>query len=167
MKIIEIASKFIGEKELAGNRFTDDTELGKILHEAGQRDGEPWCAYFAEAICKQAYPDKSKELQNLFSASAVQTFKNFVEADYAVTAVPRKGALVVWRKYVNGIPQRQGHIGIVAEVLPTSFKSIEGNSNAKGSRDADSVVANTRVEQYNDNGLSIMGFITLGYEPIA
>ena len=163
MKLIEIARSFVGQKELPGNKF-EDTELGKLLHEAGQRDGEAWCAYFGEAMCAKAYPEKSKDIQKYFSASAVQTFRNFVAANFSVTAVPLPGSLVIWQKYEAGKALWQGHLGIVTEVVPGSFKSVEGNSNAAGSRDSDSVVENTRIEKFNPNGLSVMGFINLGYE---
>lgn len=164
MKIIDTARKYVGQKESAGNKFNDNTELGKRLHSAGQKDGEAWCAYFGEAICTEAYPDKVKDIQKLFSSSAVQTFKNFVAADFTVTSVPMPGSLVIWRKYENGKPLWSGHFGIVSEVNSPMFKSVEGNSNAQGSRDSDSVVENTRQERYNANGLTVMGFINLGYE---
>lgn len=164
MKIIDIARKYVGQKELSGNRFDDTTELGKRLHEAGQNDGEAWCAYFGEAVFTEAYPEKAKDFQKLFSPSAVQTFKNFVAADFTVTTVPFPGALVIWRRYENEKPLWQGHFGIVTEVTPGGFKSVEGNSNAQGSRDSDSVVENTRTEKYNPNGLTVMGFVILNFE---
>lgn len=164
MKVIDTARKYLGQKELTGNKFDNNTELGKRLHEAGQKDGEAWCAYLGEAVCTEAYPEKAKDLQKLFSASAVQTFKNFVAADFTVTAVPFPGALVVWRRYQDAKPMWQGHLGIVTEVTPGGFKSVEGNSNAQGSRDSDSVVENTRTEKYNPDGLTVMGFIILNFE---
>lgn len=164
MKIIDVARKYIGQKELAGNKFDDNTELGKRLHAAGQKDGEAWCSYFGEAVCTESYPDKAKDIQKLFSASAVATFKNFVAADYTVVTVPMLGALVIWRRYENGKPMWQGHFGIVTEVTANGFKSVEGNSNAQGSRDSDSVIENVRTEKYSPNGLTIMGFIILGFE---
>lgn len=165
MKIIDAARKYLGQKEMPGNRFDQSTELGRRLHEAGQKDGEAWCAYFGEAICTEAYPEKTKDFQKLFSPSAVQTFKNFVAADYTVTTVPQPGALVIWRRYKSGEPQWQGHFGIVTEVLnEMTFRSVEGNSNASGSRDSDSVVENLRVEKYNPDGLTVMGFVHLNLE---
>jgi|SRR5690242_1090637 len=164
MKIVETAREFIGQKEQPGNKFDDATELGQLIHEAGQKDGEAWCSYFAEAVCKKAYPHKAGDIQRLFSPSAVKTFKNFVNDDFTVTAAPQVGALVIWRRYQAGKPQWQGHAGIVTEVTVTGFKSVEGNSNAAGSRDSDSVVENTRTDIYKADGLSVMGFIDLNYE---
>lgn len=165
MKILDTARKYVGLKEDGPNSFKEGSKLGDALHKAGQRDGEAWCAYFGEAVCAEAYPEKSAEITKLFSASAVNTFKNFVAAGYAVTATPRVGAIVVWQRYEDGKPDWKGHLGIVSAVNGNSFSSIEGNSNAQGSREADSVVENiSRTILYKSTGLNVMGFISLRYE---
>lgn len=164
MKIIDTAKKYLGQKEQGNNAFSDANELGKKLHAAGQRDGEAWCAYFGEAMCNEAYPEKGMDIAKLFSASAVSTFKNLVAAGLPVTAVPRLGAIVIWQRYEAGKPGWQGHLGIVSKVNGSMFSSIEGNSNAAGSRDSDSVVENSRSLYYKDTGLNVMGFINLGWE---
>lgn len=164
MRIIDTARLFLGQKELPGNKFDPNSELGKLLHAAGQKDGEAWCSYFGEAICTKAYPEKAHELQKLFSASAVATFKNFVAADFTITAIPIPGALVIWRRYEKGKPMWQGHLGIVTEVQEAGFKSIEGNSNAQGSRDSDSVVENFRTVKFKPDGITVMGFVDLNFE---
>lgn len=164
MKILTAAQKYIGQKEKANNTFDDATELGRRLKAAGQKDGEAWCAYFGEAVCAEAYPEKSKEIATLFSASAVATFRNFVAAGFSITAVPRLGALVIWQRYDKGKALWQGHLGIVSKVNGSMFQSIEGNSNAAGSREADTVVESARSLYFRESGINVMGFVNLGWE---
>lgn len=160
MKPQEVAAKYIGMKENAGNKFDDNTILGQVLHKAGQKDGEAWCAYFAEAVFCEAYPDRNQELRKLFSASAVQTFKNFRDAAHLVNEVPRAGNLVIWQRYKDGKETWQGHAGIVESVNQDgSFYAIEGNTNSEGSREGDSVQRKLRKQIRVENGLNILGFI--------
>jgi hypothetical protein len=165
MRPSEIAAAYIGQKELQGNIFKDDTPLGKKLHAAGQHDGDPWCALFCEVVFKEALPDKFKELDKLFSASAVQTYKNFVAASYVTGELPAVDWMVIWQKYVNGEPQWQGHAGIVSKLNPNdkyAFESIEGNTNGAGSREGDQVAVKVRqVIKDVKNGLRVLGFVKI------
>lgn len=162
MRQIEIAKKYVGQKELSGNVFKDDTELGRKLHEAGQKNGEAWCAYLQEAIFCEAFPEKNKDLRKLFSASAVQTYKNFKESgEYDCHDKPRVGDLVIWQKYAEGKPTWQGHAGIVTRVEGDVFHTIEGNTNSSGGREGDSVAEKTRKKAFQVNGLNVLGFVTI------
>ena len=154
-KHIEIAKQYIGQKELPGNIFDPKSPLGKIIIEAGQKDGEAWCAYFCEAVFVET-------LRSLFSASAVQTFHNFKKAGYEITEGPKVGALVIWQNHKDGKPQWSGHTGIVTKVnADGSFHTIEGNTNSTGSREGTSVQEKVRKNVRTDNGLNILGFITI------
>jgi hypothetical protein len=162
MKQIDIARKYLGQKELAGNVFTDQTELGRKLHEAGQKNGEAWCAYLQEAIFCEAFPEKNRELRKLFSASAVQTFKNFKEAGYDCHEKPRMGDLVIFQKFIDGKETWQGHAGLVISVnLNGSFGTIEGNTNSDGGREGDTVAEKLRSNTKKENGLNVLGFVTI------
>jgi hypothetical protein len=68
-KILEVAKKYVGMKENDGNKFDENSILGQVLHKAGQKDGEAWCAYFAEAVFCEACPDRNSEFRKIFSAS--------------------------------------------------------------------------------------------------
>lgn len=152
---IEIAKKFIGQKEKPGNDFDTDTPLGKILKDAGQRDGEAWCAYFMEGVFVET-------MRLLFSASTVQTFQNFKNAGYEISNVPKVGSLVIWQNYKDGAPQWSGHAGLVTRVHPDgSFSTIEGNTNSTGSREGDSVQEKIRKNVKVENGLNILGFVDI------
>lgn len=162
MTQIEVAKKYVGMKESSGNKFEENSILGQVLHKAGQKDGEAWCAYFAEAVFCEAYPDKNPVLRKLFSASAVQTYKNFVEAGFRHGTIPAAGDLVIWQKYKDGKETWQGHAGIVTMVNSDgSFYSVEGNTNSGGSREGDSVQEKLRKQIKTDNGLNVLGFVTI------
>lgn len=153
MKRIDVAKKYLGQKELPGNVFDAKSPLGKIIIEAGQKDGEAWCCYFMEAVFVET-------LRALFSASTVQTFQNFKNAGYEISDVPKVGALVIWQKYQDGKPTWSGHTGLVTKVQSDgTFFTIEGNTNSTGSREGDSVQEKMRKVVKTDNGLNVLGFI--------
>lgn len=163
-KAVEIALKYVGEKELPNNVFSDASDFGKKLHGAGHKDGMPWCALFCEMVFKEAYPERFKEFDKYFSASAVETFKNFQKAGgYMFNNLPKEGNLVIWQKQIDGKAQWQGHAGIVYELKSTwEFTSIEGNTNEAGGREGTSVqIKERKVIKDVWNGLKVLGFINL------
>lgn len=160
MSVIEVAKKYLGESELKGNVFTEDTELGRRLKESGHSDGEAWCAYFAEAVFCEAFPEKEKAFRRMFSAGAVKTIENFRRNGYTVFQSPQPGMLVIWQHYDKGKPSWQGHAGIVVDVLPNgTFVTVEGNTTAAGSREGTSVQIKTRSLKAVATGLNVIGFV--------
>jgi hypothetical protein len=162
MRLNEAAQRYLGNKELSGNVFKDDNELGKKLHAAGQKDGDPWCALFVEVCLKDSDPDNVGIYDRLCSASAVQTFKNFSGAKFKILLVPEPDTIVIFQQYKDGVAQWQGHAGIVSEVLDggRAYRSIEGNTNASGGREGIEVAEKTRSVNYSTtNGLRLVGFI--------
>lgn len=164
MIVIETALKYVGQKELPNNVFDSKTDFGKKIHAVGQKDSDPWCALFCEMVFKEAYPARFAEFDKLFSASAVQTYKNFTSekgGGYMINALPKEGNLVIWQKQVEGKPQWQGHAGIVYELKSTwEFTSIEGNTNESGGREGTSVqIKERKVIKDVWNGLKVLGFI--------
>jgi len=130
MRPSEFCLQFVGLKELPNNKFTDSTLIGRLLHAAGQKDGEAYCAYTQEAIFKAcASPEKIKELDKLFDASAVKTAKNFTDAAYPIGYKPVAEWLCVWQKFdATGVAQWQGHQGLVIATDGNHFLSFEGNT---------------------------------------
>lgn len=166
----QVARKYLGQKEIPGNKFVDDPnvqkDLGELLHKAGQKDGEAWCCYLAEAVFCEAYPLIEKELRKLFSASAVQTAKNFEAAGYEVSDKPFPNALVIWQRYVAGKKSWQGHAGVVDDQSPmtdTTWKSVEGNTNVAGERETNEgvVALQPRKKAYPPTGLHVLCFIKI------
>lgn len=164
MKILDVYQKYLGMTELSGNKFTDDNILGKLLHAAGQKDGESWCCYMQEGLFKEAYPDHFNQLDRLFSANCQQTFRNFKEAGFEILSLPKIGCLAIWVKMKDGKETTQGHAGLVVELIDSwQFKSAEGNSNNEGSREGyefDLLPLRKTIHSVT-NGLKIKGFINI------
>lgn len=155
MKQIELGRSYIGQAEKPGNDFDLDTKLGRILKEAGQKDGEAWCCYFAEAIFVET-------LRALFSASTVQTFLNFKQAGYEISETPKVGWLVIWQHYKDGKALWSGHAGICTVANPdNSFFAVEGNTDKKGSRTGGSVQENSHTLTRVQTGLNVLGFVNI------
>lgn len=159
-KVVEVAKKYLGQSELEGNVFTEATELGRRLKASGHKDGEAWCAYFAESVFCEAFPEKETGLRKTFSAGAVKTLDNFRAAGYTIFDKPSVGALVIWQRYKNGEASWQGHAGIVIELLDGgAFLTIEGNTNTVGSPEGTSVEIKTRSTKRVNTGLNVYGFV--------
>lgn len=162
MTPVEVAKKYIGQTEKPKNSGFTDAEFEKKMYNVGFEKGHAWCAYFQELVFKEAYPEKFEELNKLFSGSTIQTFNNFAKAGYPVSYVPEVGALVIWQMVKEGKPQVTGHAGIVSEVTPEGFKSIEGNTAQGGVREGFIVAEHNRKVLANVKvGLRIMGFIKI------
>lgn len=113
-------------------------------------------------VFKEAFPERFAEFDKLFSASAVQTYKNFQKSGgYMFNNLPQEGNIVIWQKYTEGKPQWQGHAGIVYELKSQwEFTSIEGNTNEAGGREGTSVqIKDRKVLKDVWNGLKVLGFI--------
>lgn len=157
----EIALKYIGQTEKPGNSGFNDAEFEEKMKAVGFQKSHAWCSYFAELVFKEAYPD-NKELDKLFSASAVQTFKNFSNSAYVIGELPSENWLVIWQMQKDGKPQWQGHVGIVAKVIDhETFESIEGNTNDGGGREGYIVAKKLRKVKKVQNGLQVLGFVKI------
>lgn len=162
MKPSEVAKQYIGFEEKPANTGFKNAEFEKKMKAVGFESGHAWCAYFAELCFKEAYPEKNKELDKLFSASAVQTFFNFQKAGYKISATPVADSLVIWQNQKAGKPMWNGHAGIVSEVIDkATFRSIEGNTNDDGSREGYEVALKKRTTGTKLNGLQVLGFVII------
>jgi hypothetical protein len=166
MTLIDIARKDIGKKEKPGNTGFQDKELEKEMIAVGWAAGWAWCACILEKWAWTAYPTLKEQIKGLFVPSAVNTFRNLVRAGYEKLDKPEAGTFVFWQKYTDGVGQWQGHCGVVSHVISeTSFKSIEGNTSDKGSRNGDGVYELTRkINPDVQDGLRVMGFIKISLE---
>ena len=160
----EIAKSYIGQKEKPSNLGFDDAEFEVKMQAVGFQKTHAWCSYFAELVFKEAYPKKFEELDKLFSASAVQTYRNFRDAAYLMHNMPQKDCLVIWQMQKDGKPQWQGHAGIVVDVQPNNwiFESVEGNTNDGGGREGYIVARRTRKHLADvRDGLKVLGLIQI------
>ena len=162
-KAVDIAIKYIGQTEKPGNSGFTQIDFERRMEKVGFQKGQAWCAYFVELVFKEAYPEKAKEIDKLFSASAVKTFVHFKEAAYPINNVPGLGNLVIWQTQKEGKPYWTGHAGIVVNVIDQeTFESVEGNTNDGGGRDGYIVAIRTRkVIKGIQNGLQVLGFVQI------
>lgn len=164
MTAVDVAKLFIGEKEKPHNGGFYNPKLQEIMTKSGHHTGEAWCCYFAESCFCEAMKGtaKEKELRMLFSANCVQTMKNFIKAGYKTSITPVAGALVIYRRYVNGTPQNTGHAGICELAIDDErFMDIEGNTNRDGGAEGDSILPKNRSTQRLRNGLNVEVFIII------
>lgn len=160
-RIVEVAQKYIGLHEKPSNSGFEDPLFQKRIEEVGWEKGDAWCAFFAELVWKEAYDNlpMKKQLDKLFSGSAVQTYKNFMlDGKWSMEIKPSAGSLAVWRVGLTDA----GHIGIVIKIVDdNTFQTIEGNSNDDGSREGVKVVLKNRRlrAEFKKRGLNLVGFI--------
>ncbi len=109
MRPYQIAEKYIGITEKSGNMGFVDADFEVKMKQVGFVLGQAWCCYFMELVFKEAYPEKFRELDKLFSGSTVQTFKNFEGAAYPIGQVPQLDTLVIWQTYKDGLKKPTGH----------------------------------------------------------
>ena len=169
MRLSETAAKYIGQRELTGNRFDDSTDFGKRIHAVGQVTGDSWCDLFVELVCRETFPEKDAELNKIFTKNANATYKNFEKAGYVTGHLPCVDWVVTWVQMKDGEMVKaapgiyKGHTGIVSAVNMKdiyAFESIEGNTGDASGREGDIVAKKWhRVDPTVKNGLKVVGFI--------
>lgn len=172
-KIVEIAKRFAGLREIRSNAKWDDLktpeedarafELRKRLIDAGHQDGLPYCMTFAKAMWLGAAIESEKKLiRKLLSASVMNSFEN-CEEEGLIRHLPAKGAIGFMR---SGSAWR-GHAFIVTDVVDgKTVATIEGNTSAgfasgEADRNGDGVFCKTRQSRIVPvgEGLHLLGFL--------
>lgn len=160
-KIIQIAQRYLGIKEKPGNTGWPNAEFEAKMKKAGWYNTAPWCAFFTKLVWLEAYADHPgmKQTVNIwFNGSARQTLENAKKnGTFATGDVPKPGAIVIW---LNG-KGPAGHAGIVVSVNGNTMTTIEGNTNASGSREGDQVAQKLRTvtRPFQADGLNVAGYI--------
>ena len=136
-----------GVREVGKNAGPD---VEKYLHCLGMTKGSPWCAAFVSWCVMTsrglAKPPKwcSGSAVSLFQMSGKNAVKvTPVDADFKSKVKPG----YIWSRAQDATAAAaarkgswcQGHTGIVVAVDATGFHTIEGNTNAAGSREGDGV----------------------------
>ena len=129
-------------------RFVD-----AIIRFAGGTPGEAWCAsfvyYVGRKMLGEAWP-----LPKTRSCDVLLEFARTRGVLHDATVPPTSGCLFL----VMASDTDATHVGFVDAILPDGrFTTIEGNSNDRGVRDGDGVVANTR----DPHGATRYAFIDL------
>lgn len=128
---------------------------------AGWLLGQAWCAYFVKMVWLQAYANSPRLLalvRKLNNGGALNTLENHsLNRTFKVMNYPVPGAIVIWA-HGRG---PQGHAGLVVSVTGNTMETIEGNTNAAGSREGDQVAEKLRTVKHDfvADGLNIIGFI--------
>ena len=162
-KIVETALKYVGMQEIRGNLGWTSESFEKKMVETGWKSSQAWCAYFTELVWSEVYDavGLARDLDKYFSGSARRTLAKFAAAEGWCTGVrPVPGAVVIWKSVKNGKDQSTGHAGIVVEVHADHIVTVEGNTNAGGSREGDVVAKKTRKLKFKGtSGLVMEGFV--------
>lgn len=165
--ILETAQSFVGQKEISGNMGFKQPFFLRLMESIGWRRSWAWCSMF----CKLVYTEASKKvgidpkiITKHISPSVQGTRANFIKAGFPLqtdwTKV-RPGAYISW---VSSKDRTKGHTGILVEFLENGkkMKTIEGNTNAEGSREGDSVAVKIRnAEVGKGSSLILQGWFNV------
>lgn len=163
-KAVLIAEKLIGQTEITGNVGFTSPGFERLMEKVGWKSGDAWCVYFVKLVWYNSVPSwlKPKILAKV-SGNTDQTWTNLSnDTNFTTPDVPAPGDIVIWKQYSNGIPQWEGHAGIVKSLGFGKIKTIEGNTNNNGSSNGYIVAERERPLDFtNNNGLRIVGFIRI------
>lgn len=162
-KIIQTAKRYVGNLEIRSNAGFYDASFTAKMKAAGWYRGAAWCAFFTKHVYSEAYADDKAValvIRNHFTGGVIDTYRRVKTAGtISIGAVPKVGAVVLWR--LGKTPN--GHAGIVISVdlKNNTMQTIEGNTNANGSREGDCVAQKTRTisRDFKPDGLNVEGYI--------
>jgi hypothetical protein len=161
-KVVKVAKGYVGMQEIKGNLGWTSKEFEAKMESVGWKSTHAWCAYFTELVWSEVYDSEcyAKELDKLFSGSATRTLKNFTNAGWDTGTVPVPGAVAIWCHMKGGKEQWQGHAGIVIKPEDSYMETVEGNTNAAGSREGEVVAEKMRKYNFTATaGLRLKGFV--------
>jgi len=161
--IVSYATDYIGKMEIKGNQGFKDAEFEDKMESVGFQDGYAWCCLFTELCWVEAYRDFNKDssiINEEFSAGTVRTFRHFKSLGWT-SDTPEVGDVVIWQTYKDGKAKTTGHAAIVVDISEEGYVgTIEGNTNAAGGREGNTVAPKRRkIDFDNNNGLRMLGFI--------
>lgn len=147
--ILQTAQSFVGQKEISGNMGFKQPFFLRLMESIGWKKSWSWCSMFCKLVyteaCKKVGVDP-KTITKFINPSVQKTRANFIKAGFPLETDWRKvkpGAYISW---VSSKDRAKGHTGILVEFLENGkkMKTIEGNTNAEGSREGDSVAVKIR-----------------------
>ena len=158
-RTLHVARSQVGVKEVpSGSNWGPMVKI--FLAFAGWKSPQPWCAAFIGYCIVQAGGKKSRLWKGLASTWSLY---DWAVKTNRLSRVPKRGDLFVWST------AKGGHTGIVAEVVkkPSGtrtiyyVRTIEGNTNAEGSREGNAVLGKLRSVA-SILGVPRSGFVDLG-----
>lgn len=140
---LAVAAHFVGVKEHPP-KSNDGPEVSGFLKAVGLPAGYPWCAAFVWCAVAKAAAAAGEE-NPLPRTGGVGTLWAMVDSKWK-THEPKRGCIFI---HLN--PDGHGHCGFVTWVddgAPGALRTLEGNTDASGSREGDGVYERTRPLDY-------------------
>jgi hypothetical protein len=148
--LIEIARPYIGAKEARSNRMGHDPRMREIFeadwldNKSGGTDGYAWCCSFV-SMCVQ------KLIRQNAVYAHIKPPRTASVSGFRTRWAPKQNCLIFppnhqhyWPHKGDVVVYTFSHIGIVDTAGTRSVTTIEGNTNAAGSREGTSVLNKTR-----------------------
>ena len=153
--ILQIASAFVGIKEIPPNMGFDNKEFERLMRGVGWRPGMAWCNLASEVVWNLAYKtdyiyqyDEIKvRLDKLFSANSQACYLSFEDSEFETSQDPEPGDIGIYRHP----GKKSGHTLIVKKVYEDFIETYEGNI-------SDAFKENKRKIK-GFSGMVLMGFI--------
>ncbi len=165
LRAATFAKKWVGINENGFNASFSNQVFEAMLKKAGWKSGEAWCMYFAKAVHYDSFPKDRDKINTLLNGSTQRSWDN-VKKDKSNTykaitsGSPKIGDIAIWQ---NVNDRSKGHAGVVIKSGINDFQTVEGNTNAIGSREGDKVAIKVRPLQYGkavgNSNLALLGFI--------
>ncbi len=162
-KIVEVAKRYVGKKEIAGNKGWTDKDFEKAMKKVGWQFGQPWCMYLARLIWCIAYAELYPERPDIYAIINVNITGGSIDSaarvrkwkDFEFNQKPQVGAIAIWQK-----TSATGHGAVVIGCKPDSrfIDTVEGNTNTAGGRDGDSSMIKKRDLEMKSS-LHLLGFV--------
>ena len=164
-RIVRFGKTFIGQEELTGNIGFRSETLQRLMEQIKWRRGDAWCVYFVKMLWYNMAPRAYRPvILSKVSGNSQQTLKNLSEDKsgiFKISKFPKKGSMVIWQYFKNGVGQWKGHAGIVTRIEPKCFYTIEGNTNISGGSEGYIVGEKERKYDFvNNDGLRLRAFIS-------
>jgi len=157
-RIVELAKSYVGIKEVGKNAGFSSEDFEARMRKLGWIPGQAWCAYFAKLLWLEAYQGSEihSTLKNVLSGGVIQTFRNAKGSPLLKVAdMPVVGGLVLFE-----VGAGKGHEGVCITVRDEfRIGTVEGNTNAVGSRDGDGVLERQRSLDVNTKKWRYLGCI--------
>lgn len=147
--VLEIAEFRLGIKEVMRNRGPEIDEWLRRVGLDPLRHEYPWCAAFLWCVVDDAA--SRLRIPNPLPRGAKVMSMWRRSPSRLVSLMPRPGSAFFHATRPND-PESSGHCGFVTGVTGTGIDTIEGNTNAEGSREGDRVARQTRPFAYVNLG---------------
>ena len=132
---VQIALSYDGVREVGGNNRGPDVEMFQAS--IGLEPGDPWCAAFVCFCIKKAALSLGMEPKFQYGGSV---YKLWTRNPDLQVAEPGQNCIFLLNHGLSKAGVRIGHTGFCVGRNPDNFdtlETMEGNTNAAGSRDGD------------------------------